>query len=144
MFSEEQKHAIQAAISEAELNTSGEIRVHIAKKSENEDPMKQAIQVFEKLGMHQTALRNGVLFFVSVADRKLAIIGDKGINDVVSDRFWDSTRDVMIAHFKASRFAEGLIEGILKAGQQLKSNFPIQQDDTNELSNEISFEDEEQ
>jgi uncharacterized membrane protein len=144
LFSEEQKSAVQAAIAEAELNTSGEIRVHIAHTSNHEDPVKQAIQVFEKLGMHQTALRNGVLFFVSIKDRKLSIIGDKGINDVVDGNFWDSTRDVMITQFKAARFTEGLIEGILKAGQQLKNHFPIQQDDTNELSNEMSFEDEEQ
>ncbi len=144
LFSEEQKHAVQAAITEAELNTSGEIRVHIASTSDDKDPVKQAIQVFEKLGMHQTALRNGVLFFVSIKDRKFSIIGDKGINDVVDGNFWDSTRDVMITQFKAARFTEGLIEGILKAGEQLKTHFPIQQDDTNELSNEMSFEDEEQ
>jgi uncharacterized membrane protein len=137
-FTVEQREAIQQAIAQAELNTSGEIRIHIDGKCK-EDPIKRAIAVFEKLGMQKTALRNGVLIYLALDHKKLAIIGDKGINEVVPDHFWDDERDLMISHFKKGEFTEGLVNGILKVGDQLKQAFPYQETDQNELSNEISF-----
>ena len=141
LINETQQKAIQAAIAEAELNTSGEIRVHIDAKCAG-NPMEKAILVFEKLKMHETAQRNGVLFYVAMNDKKLAILGDKGINAVVPENFWDAIRDGMISAFKKGEFSEGLIEGIVTAGQQLKSAFPLLQNDENELSNEVTFGDE--
>ena len=141
LINEAQQKAIQAAIAEAELNTSGEIRVHIDAKCAG-NPMEKAIQVFEKLKMHETAQRNGVLFYVAMNDKKLAILGDKGINAVVPENFWDAIRDGMISAFKKGEFSEGLIEGIVTAGQQLKNAFPLLQNDENELSNEVTFGDE--
>lgn len=141
-FSESQQEAIRDAIAAAELNTSGEIRVHIDKVCKK-DPIERAIEMFSKLGMHKTELKNGVLFFVSMDDHKLAIIGDKGINEAVSDDFWDSIRNEMVEHFKKGLYTEGLINGIHRAGEQLKSAFPFQSNDENELSNDVSFEGEE-
>jgi len=137
-FAESDKKSIQEAIAEAELNTSGEIRVHIDAKCA-EDVKSQAIEVFGKLKMHETALRNGVLFYLAVEDRKFAIIGDEGINNVVPADFWDNIRETMTQQFKQNDFVKGLSEGIKMAGEKLKANFPHQADDTNELSNEISF-----
>ena len=94
-FNQAQKEAIQAAIADAELNTSGEIRVHIDDKCAV-TPMEKAIEVFEKLKMHETELRNGVLIYVAVKDHKLAIVGDQGINDVVADNFWDEIKNNLI------------------------------------------------
>ena len=141
-FSESQQEAIRDAIAAAELNTSGEIRVHIDKVCKK-DPIERAIEMFAKLGMHKTELKNGVLFFVSMEDHKLAIIGDKGINETVAADFWDSIRDEMIQHFKQGLYTEGLVKGIHRAGEQLKAAFPFQSDDENELSNDVSFEGEE-
>jgi len=137
-FNQAQKEAIQAAIADAELNTSGEIRVHIDDKCAIA-PVEKAIEVFEKLKMHETELRNGVLIYVAVKDHKLAIVGDQGINDVVADNFWDEIKNNLIENFKKGMYSEGLSEGIAAAGMQLKAHFPYQSDDTNELSNEISF-----
>ena len=139
-FSETQQKAIQDAIAAAELNTSGEIRVHVDSRCKG-DSMKQAVTIFEKLKMHETEQRNGVLFYVAMEDHKLAILGDKGINDVVPDHFWDVIRDMMIAQFKKGKFTEGLVHGILMAGEELKVTFPYNAADNNELSNEISFQD---
>jgi uncharacterized membrane protein len=138
-FTEDQVKAIQGAIATAEMHTSGEIRIHVARRCKN-DPFQEAVKVFDMLKMHQTEQRNGVLFFISLKDQKLAIIGDKGINEKVSENFWDDIRDMMINHFKQQQFAEGLVNGILAAGEQLKATFPYHSDDTNELSNEISYE----
>ena len=139
MINQVENDLIVTAIQKAEMQTSGEIRVHIDQKCAS-DPVKRAVQVFEKLGMHKTDLRNGVLIYVSFSDRKLAIIGDQGIDSVVPADFWMSTKDKMIHHFKENRFADGIIAAITEAGEQLKRFFPYMENDENELSNEISTE----
>ena len=136
-LSKADEQEIVQAIVEAEKNTSGEIRIHIEEHSEK-SPLDRAQEVFFELNMNETQDRNGVLFYICVSDKKFAIIGDKGINDAVESDFWDGTKDTVIANFKEGNFKKGLVEGILKAGQQLKLYFPYQSDDTNELSNEIS------
>ena len=137
-FSEEQKQAIQQAIANAELNTSGEIRVHLVENCKG-DAFESAVKIFNKLNMHKTELRNGVLFYLAVSDKKLAIAGDKGINEKIENGFWDAIRDVMIENFKKENFTEGLCLGIEMAGEKLKIHFPFQSNDTNELPNEVSF-----
>lgn len=136
-LTKQDEQEIVLSIVEAEKNTSGEIRVHIEEHSEK-SPLDRAQEVFFELKMNETQDRNGVLFYICVSDKKFAIIGDKGINDVVESDFWDCTKDTVIANFKEGNFKKGLVEGILQAGQQLKHYFPYQSDDTNELSNEIS------
>jgi uncharacterized membrane protein len=137
-FSKEQKKQITDAIAEAELNTSGEIRLHVEGRCKI-DVLDRAAYVFEKLEIHKTAQRNGVLFYLAVYDRKFAILGDAGINQLVPADFWDQIKETMLAHFKVGKFSDGLSKGILMAGVQLKANFPYQSDDVNELSDEISF-----
>lgn len=133
---EEEKKVVEA-IKEAELNTSGEIRVHIEHTCEG-DRMDHALEIFQKLEMDKTELSNGVLIYVSLDDHQLVIIGDKGINKVVPKDFWESTRDEILSQFKKSNYKQGLINGILEAGKQLKAHFPYQSDDINELDDEIS------
>lgn len=137
-FTEEQKVKIVSAIEEAELSTSGEIRVHLEKQC-NEEVLDRATYWFKKLDMHKTEQRNGVLFYLAVDDKKFAIIGDAGINAVTADDFWDCVKEAVINQFKNGEFTQGLVNGILMAGKVLKKNFPYQTDDINELSNEISF-----
>lgn len=136
-LSAEEESSVVDAIKAAELNTSGEIRVHIEEHCDQE-AMARAKAIFEELHMHETELRNGVLFYVGVADHSFVILGDRGIDDKVSDDFWESTRDLVISAFKEGAYAKGLINGISEAGMQLKSYFPHQSDDENELSDEIS------
>jgi len=137
-FTKEQQAQILASVKEAELATSGEIRVHI-ETSCNEDVLDRAAWVFNKLGMNKTSERNGVLFYLAVGDRKYAIIGDAGINAKVPAGFWDEIRELLKKNFVDGKFAEGLSEGIILAGKQLKIHFPYKKDDVNELSDEISF-----
>ena len=137
-FTEENKLQITNAIRVAETNTSGEIRVHIEKHCKS-DVLDQAAYVFEKLEIHKTELRNGVLFYLAVEDHKFAILGDAGINQKVPEDFWEGIKDEMFVRFKDGHFSDGLAEGIVKAGEQLKVHFPYQEDDVNELSDEISF-----
>lgn len=137
-FSIEEQDDIKQAILDAELNTSGEIRVHIENKCSG-DVIDRASYLFNKLGMHKTEQLNGVLFYLAIHNRSFAIVGDTGINSVVPDDFWETTKGIMINHFREGRFAEGLINGINEAGMQLKNHFPFHAEDVNELSDEISF-----
>ena len=136
-LSKEEEQEIISAIVTAEKNTSGEIRVHL-ETSADKDHSERALEVFHLLKMNATKDANGVLIYVAVNDKKFVIYGDKGINDVVPKYFWDNTKDVIQSHFKKGDFKQGLIDGILSSGQELKHHFPYQQDDVDELSNEIS------
>ena len=137
-FTREQQEAIVRAIGEAEHATSGEIRVHV-ETSCKADVLDEAAWLFRKVGMQKTVDRNGVLIYLAINDRKFAIIGDTGINSVVPLGFWDEIRDHMKQRFSENLFTEGLTEGIIMAGQQLKEHFPRTRDDVNEITDTISF-----
>lgn len=137
-LNKEQKQQVIDAIKEAELNTSGEICLHIDSTCK-EDVLDRAAYIFEKLEMHKTALRNGVLFYLAVHDKKFAILGDAGINQKVPENFWNNIKNHMAGLFKNGDFTKGLSDGIKMAGEQLKIHFPYKSNDVNELSDEISF-----
>jgi len=139
-FTKEQQTLIRNAIKEAEASTSGEIRVHI-ETSLSEDVLDRAAWIFNKIGMHRTEERNGVLFYLAVSNRKFAVIGDGGINAKVPDEFWNDIREVIEKYFSNEKFAEGLVEGIIMTGSQLKEYFPHKANDINELPDDISFDD---
>jgi uncharacterized membrane protein len=120
-----QEAKIVDAIRIAEENTSGEIRVHIEEKSEK-PPIERAKEVFNTLKMYETEARNGVLFYINVSGNQFAILGDEGINNVVPTDFWESTKEIVLTNFAAKKNKKGLVEGIKKAGEQLKKYFPYQ------------------
>ena len=140
-FTEENKLQIVNAIRVAETNTSGEIRVHVEKFCKD-NVLDRAAYIFAKLEMHKTKLRNGILFYVAFEDHKFGILGDAGINEKVAENFWDEIKELVLNEFKKGEFAKGISKGVIKAGEQLKAYFPYERDDVNELSDEISFGDE--
>tara|TARA_R100000655_G_scaffold86027_1_gene125967 strand:- start:287 stop:730 length:444 start_codon:yes stop_codon:yes gene_type:complete len=137
-LSKQEEEKIVDAIRTAERKTSGEIRVHIEPTAGKMDIFDRAMEVFHALKMDNTKQANGVLIYVAVEDRNFVIYGDKGINDVVPDNFWESTKDMIVSQFKIGDFAKGLIDGVLKAGEELQKHFPWDEMDTNELSDQIS------
>lgn len=134
---EEEAHIINA-IQEAEKQTSGEIKVHVEEHCYI-DLLDRSAEVFAKLEMHQTSLRNGALIYVAIEDHLFSVIGDAGINEVVEPNFWDDIRDIMQEHFAAGQIVEGLAAGIKRVGEKLKKHFPYQSNDTNELPDDISY-----
>ncbi len=129
---------IVAAIKQAELDTSGEIRVHLESKCPS-DPLQRAVYIFNYLKMYQTKARNGVLIYVAVESRKFAIIGDAGINKVVPEDFWDNIKMKMATAFSQGNYVQGICEAVIESGLSLKKFFPYQSDDINEQPDEISF-----
>ena len=136
-LSQAEEQEIVEAIRQAELNTSGEIRVHI-EASTTLIHYDRALEVFQELNMNATKAANAVLIYVAVEDHKFVIYGDKGIDAVVPDNFWESTKNSIQQHFKNGNFKQGLVEGILTAGEELKAHFPWDEDDVDELPNEVS------
>lgn len=136
-FTEQEESQIMAAIEEAERKTSGEIRVHLAKRCRG-SPVKTAARVFERLGMTKTAERNGILFYLAPKDRKFSVIGDIGIHEKMPPDFWDKVRDATQENFRKGGFAKGIVDGINVCGGQLARHFPRKSDDRSELPDEIS------
>ncbi len=139
LFTNEEILEIMQAVKDAENRTSGEIKVHIENSAEGKDIMDRAADVFAMLELHKTKLRNGVLFYLVINDKKFAILGDVGIHNAVGDRFWDSIKNHMQTFFRKGNFTLGMVEGIKLAGEKLREKFPYADDDINELSDDISF-----
>ncbi len=112
--------------------------MHIECQVKKDSTLDRAVEVFCELGMEATKLRNGVLVYVALEDRQFAIIGDQGIHEKVGDDFWDAEKDRMTAYFQQSDIVGGIVYFIEQIGEKLKTYFPYQKDDINELSDDIS------
>ena len=130
--------AVARAVAEAERLTSAEIRVHLDHRCAG-DAMRRAVEVFERLGMHRTAERHGVLIYVAVADRKLAVIGDAGIHERVGEAYWRKLVAAVTRHFGEERPRDGFIHAIAELGQVLRRHFPRRPDDANERPDDVSI-----
>ena len=137
-ISEADELRIKEAVERAEKRTSGEVRICIEDHCPL-DVLDRSAYIFKKLGIHETRERNGILIYLSLNDRKYAIIGDAGIHQHVKQEFWDHVGSEMIAYFKKGAFADGVIHAIHKAGEKLSLHFPFKHDDSNELSDDIYF-----
>jgi len=138
LLNSKQKKQVLLTIQEAELCTSGEIRVHIENHC-HANEIDRAKEVFLKLGMDDTEEQNGVLVYISVKDRRVAIVGDRGIDQVTAANYWDEEVNILLEYFKRNEFTQGITQVITNVGQKLKDHFPYQSDDINELSDEISI-----
>ncbi len=127
---------IVGAIGEAEMRTSGEIRVHIQPKT-GDDIRAFAERTFERLGMTKTAARNGVLLFIASEQQRFVILGDRGIDERVPAGFWDEIAAKLSVRFQAGQFTDGIVEAIRSSGEHLGRFFPRATDDVNELPNDI-------
>ena len=130
--------AVAAAVTAAEARTAAEIRVHLDHSCPG-DPMARAVAIFERLGMHRTDLRAGVLVYVAVTDRKLAVIGDAGIHARVGQAYWDNLVARILGHLRDERPRDGLIDAVGEVGASLAAHFPRHPDDRNELSDRVSL-----
>lgn len=134
----EGQERIAKAITEAERLTTGEICVHVAHRCRG-NVMKRARKVFNKLELYKTLRRNAVLIFIAYDSRKFAILGDVGIDNVVPDNFWDQEKETLAQFLTAGRQVDGICEVIAQVGASLQQYFPGVRDDVNELSNEVTF-----
>ena len=137
-LTEQEQDLITSAINDAEKLTSGEIRIAVEKHCPGE-AFDRATAYFTKLDMDKTSLHNGVLIYLAYEDHKFAVIGDRGIHQVVPPDFWETTQVAMKAHFASGNIVNGLIAGISLAGEKLAIHFPYENGDINEIPNNIVF-----
>ena len=138
LLSEADLEVVTRAIREAEAHTSAEIRVHVDARCPG-DAVARAVQVFERLGMHRTAERHGVLIYVAIGDKKLAVIGDRGIHERAGEGYWQDLLGAATSHFREARPRDGLVHALRELGQVLRRHFPRRRDDVNELGDEVSI-----
>jgi len=139
-FSIEENEKIVAAIRNAEMSTSGEVRVFVENRCRFIDPLERALEIFSELKMDKTQDRNAVLLYVALKDRQLAVYADKGIHEKVGQQFWEEEVNKILLQFDKENYADGISNCITKIGEALQLNFPYQKDtDKNELPDEIIF-----
>jgi len=139
-FTPEEKNQIVEAIRSAEKQTSGEIRVFVESRCRFVDPLDRATEVFWMMKMEDTAQRNGVLVYVAIKDKQLAVYGDKGIHEKVGDAYWNEEVRMILSHFRKVSYAEAISKIVLDIGEALHTHFPYDSDtDKNELPDDIVF-----
>ena len=135
-FSQFDSDRIVQAIAAAEAKTSAEIRVHVTRRVPK-DLEERALRRFQKLGMTNTADRNGVLVYIAPRARQFRILGDVAIHAKCGDEFWRAVAAAMEGHFRKGEFTEGVLRGVERLGEELAQHFPRAATDRNELPNEI-------
>jgi uncharacterized membrane protein len=139
-FNETEKAQIVSAIGQAERLTSGEIRVYVESRCRYVNSMHRAAEIFAALNMEKTAARNGVLVYVAIKDRQVAIFGDEGINAKVGSSFWHEQVRKILSHFTNADYAGGIARVVTEIGAALQKHFPYDEGtDKNELPDDIVF-----
>lgn len=131
---------IVAAIKQAEMATSGEVRVYIESKCKYVNPIDRAAELFFGLKMDLTEQRNAVLVYVAFQHHQFALFADEGIYRETGAEYWNKEASQMLHHFRQQHFADGLVMVINDIGQALQQHFPYdQKGDKNELTDDIVF-----
>jgi uncharacterized membrane protein len=139
-FSKEENDMIVQSIRDAEKQTSGEIRIFVEHKCRFIDPLDRAHEIFIQYKMDKTEHRNGVLFYVALTDKQLAIYADTAIHNAVGEQYWKDVVNHILVFFNKENHANGIKECVQKIGEALRNHFPYdQQTDKNELPDEIIF-----
>lgn len=132
---------IERAVRQSELQHRGELRFAIENSLapgwvwQGMRARQRAWQVFSNLGVWDTEENSGVLIYVLLADRSVAIVADRGISKLVSQQEWDRIAGLMKTEFGDGRFREGSIAGIAEITALLAKHFPADAAGPNELPN---------
>jgi uncharacterized membrane protein len=137
-FSRADSKAILNAIAQAEKQSSGEIRVFVEKIAPSNFP-EHVIGVFKRLRMHHTLERNAVLIYLAMESRQFAIFGDKGIHEKMGVQFWTKEAADLKRQFLEDNIVGGLCSAIQDVGEVLKTHFPHQKMNSNQLSDDIAY-----
>jgi uncharacterized membrane protein len=131
--------AIEQAIKAGEATHAGQIRFVVEGALDgkplfrNQSARERALDIFSHLRIWDTAHNNGVLIYLLLADRKVEIIADRGIDAKVGAAGWEKICRAMETDFKAGNFESGVIQGIDAVSRQLAAHFPAHGRGRNEL-----------
>jgi uncharacterized membrane protein len=138
-FDEATLQAIEQAIADTERSHGGEIRFAVEASSNpfevmrGVSPRQHALETFARLGVWDTEANNGVLIYVSWADRDVEIVADRGFNGRVSEQEWAAVCHRMEESFARGAPRQAVVEGIQAVGALIARHFPT--GDRDELPN---------
>lgn len=139
-FTEAESKQIVEAIRQAEIRTSGEVRVFVESRCRYMDAIDRAAEVFYSLKMDKTDDRNAVIVYLALKDRQLAVYGDVGIHQKVGSDYWNNEVRMLLENFNKSDYAAGISQCVKDIGEALHYYFPYDSDtDKNELPDDIVF-----
>lgn len=129
------------SIQEAEKLTSGEVRVFIESRCSYVDAWDRGWEVFHNLKMDKTNLKNGILIYIAIVDKQIAIVADEGIyKKVGGPQYWINELNLIRSFAAKNQLAIGLSKAILEIGSILNQHFPLDlKNDKNELPDDIVF-----
>jgi uncharacterized membrane protein len=141
LFTPEERRTIVDVIGTIEKKTQGEIRISIRRRRNWKERKlsyhQTAMNEFYRLGMDKTKAKTGVLVFRVLSDRQFEIVADEGIHTRVKKEFWTELAGELSLKFNQNKFLDGILSLLNRIGTVLEKEFPIQDGDTNELSNDI-------
>ncbi|MDQ6610570.1 MAG: TPM domain-containing protein [Bacteroidota bacterium] len=139
-FTAEESSQLVSAIQKAELRTSGEVRLFVESKCRFVNAVDRANEIFLKLQMDKTELRNATLIYIAMKDKQAAVFGDVGIHEKVGEDYWKDVVSKMLLQFGQEKLIDGICSSIAQLGEALVYYFPYNKDtDKNELPDEIVF-----
>jgi len=139
LFTQPEETRIVQHIRDAEKGTSGEIRLFVEDFCHSDHPIERAVEVFQLFGMFNTKQRNGVLLYLAEKSRQFAIWGDAGLHVKVGATFWENEKILLRAHLQRDEAAEGVCQVVTQIGERLRTLFPSDDTDDNELPDEIIY-----
>ena len=109
----------------------------VSKKHRQLAVYERAIQAFYEKGLYRTRDETGVLIFISLLERRVWILGDRGIHSKIGDTFWKVRAEELGHGMKSNKYCDEICNVIKICGQELTKHFPIKSDDKDELPNEV-------
>lgn len=140
-FTQAQQQELVEAIRQAEMHTTGEVRLFVEETCNTEDALERAVGIFNHLKMYNTEQRNAVLIYLALADHKIAIYGDEGVHRVAREEFWNNEIQKLLSYFDKEKFISGMLTLITDVGEILQQFFPYDGSsiNKNELPDDIVF-----
>jgi putative membrane protein len=112
-------------------------RPFISRAEMKDEVEEAALTAFYRHRLAETRDRTGILLYVSVFERRVVVLADKGINDKVQQETWQQVVDIVLRGIREGRPADALCEAVTRCGELIALQFPLRAGDTDELHNLI-------
>jgi putative membrane protein len=115
-------------------------KLFIGVRRKEEAVRLRAERAFFERGLYKTKRNTGVLFFLSLLERKVWILADKGIYKKMEQETLNRFANEVSRGIREGRACDALSKAIQEIGVVLSRHFPITSDDTDELPDEVMTE----